>query len=176
MTARHVALVLCAALALAGCTPSTNDEPSQEPTTTTTTTDPSTTVSLRPECVEVADAARVLFGEIGRLATGNATVEDVRAAAGDVSDAFDAVKASAGPDAGADLDAAGQALDRVQDALTAEPVDNAGLRAAASDLVAALGDAAAVCAPGSSSTGTPSEPGTGTTTTTATTTTTTTTS
>jgi hypothetical protein len=155
MIARHVALVFCAALALAGCTSATNDRPSRE-TTTTTTTEPPTTVSIRPECVDVADKARALLTEVGRLTTREATADQVRAAAGELSGAVDDAKATAGPVARARLDEAGQALRRVQDALTAQPIDTAGLRAAASDLVAALGDAAAFCAPSSSTTATES--------------------
>jgi hypothetical protein len=150
--ARHVALVFCAVLALAGCTSATNDRPSRE----TTTTEPSTTVSIRPECVDVADKARALLTEVGRLTTREATADQVRAAAGKLSGAVDDAKATVGPDAGARLDEAGQTLRRVQDALTAQPIDTAALRAAASDLVAALGDAAAFCAPSSSTTATES--------------------
>ncbi|MBP2328614.1 hypothetical protein JOF56_008999 [Kibdelosporangium banguiense] len=153
MIARHAALVFCAALALTGCTSATNDQPSQK-TTTTTTTGPATTVSIRPECVNVADKAHALLTQIGRLTTGDATPDQVRAAAGELSDAFDDAKATVGPDTRAHLDKAGQALRRVQDALNAQPIDTASLRAATNDLVAALGDVAAICAPSSSTTAT----------------------
>jgi len=152
---RVTAAVLLVGLALAGCTPA-DDQAGQETTTTTTTTttEPTTSPSLREECVEVADRGQVLLTEVGRLTTGEATVADVRAAADSLSDAFDSAKAALGPDAQADLDRAGQALQRVLDVLSARPVDNDALRRAASDLVAAAGDAAAVCTPSESTTGT----------------------
>jgi hypothetical protein len=144
-------VALCAASVLAGCT--TSDQPGQETSTRRTTT--TTTVSVQDVCLDVADKARVLIEEVGGLATGGATIEQVRAAVGELSGAFDDAVATLGPDARADLDQAGQALERVRDAVTAQPVDTAGLRAATTDLVAALGDVAAVCAPGSSK---PTEP------------------
>jgi hypothetical protein len=150
VTVRHLTVVLCAALALAGCTSATNDQPSQQTTTTTTTTEPSTSASVRPECLAVAGKAQALLTAVGRLATGNATVDQVRAAAGELSDAFDDAKAAVGPDTQTQLDEAGKALQDVQDALAAQPVDTAGLRTAAARLVATLGDAATICSPSSS--------------------------
>jgi len=146
VTPRHlvVAVALCAAPILAGC--STGDQSGQETSTTPTTT----TVSVQDVCLDVADQARVLVEAVGGLATGDATTEQVAAAADELSGAFDDAVAALGPDARADLDLAGQALARMRDAVTAQPVDTAGLRAATTDLVAALGDAAAVCSPGSS--------------------------
>jgi hypothetical protein len=167
VTVRHLAALLCAALALAGCTSATNDQPSRPTTSTTTaTTEPPTSASVRPECVAVADQAQALLTAVARLATGQSTVDQVRAAAGELSDAFDDAKAALGPDARAQLDEAGQALRQVQDALAAQPVDTTALRTAAARLFAALGDAATVCSTGSpTSTGT-TETGTTTTTTT----------
>jgi hypothetical protein len=66
-----------------------------------------------------------------------------------------------GPDAAADLDEAGQALGRVRSALATRPVDTAGLQTAANDLLTSLGDAAAVCTPGSAATSTEDSTGTG---------------
>lgn len=148
VTARQLAVVLGAALALAGCTSTTNNEPNQQ--TTTTTTEPTTSASIREECVDVADKARAMLTEVGRLATGDSTVGQVRTAATELSGAFDDARAALGPEAQADLDQAGQALQRAKDALTTQPVDTAALRAAARDVAAVLGNAAAVCAPSSS--------------------------
>lgn len=153
VTARHITIALLAALALAGCSSATNDQPSQETTTTTTTTETSSS-SLNPACEDVADKGRALIAEIGRFATRDATVADVQAAAAALSDAFGDAKATLAPDAQAQLDRAEQALKQVQDALAAQPVDTAALRAAAGELVAAAGDAATLCTPGSSTTGT----------------------
>lgn len=154
VTTRHLAAVLCAVLALAGCTSATNDQPSEQ--TTTTTTETTATPSPGNECADVADKARALLTEVGQLTTGGATDGDVRAAASELSDSFDAAKATLGPDVAAQLDQAEQALQQVQDALGAQPVDTAALRRAASDLVADLGDAATVCSPDSSTTSTSS--------------------
>lgn len=158
---RRLVLVatLCALPAFVGCTATGEQAGPQntESTQTTSTSSPATTVSLRGECLDVADKARVLLTEAGRLATGDGTIEQVRAAAGGLSDSFEDARTALGPDAEADLDTAGQALQRVQDVLTTQPVDNAELRAAANDFVAALTNAAAVCAPGA-----PTAPTTGT--------------
>jgi hypothetical protein len=149
VTARHLAPVLlaAAALALAGCSSATNDQPSQE--TTTTTTETATSPALRPECEQVADKGRDLLAEVGRFTTQDATVADVQAAAAELSDAFDNAKAALGPEAQGKLDNAEQVLAQVQDALAAQPVDTAALRRAAADLVATAGDAATLCSPSS---------------------------
>ncbi len=170
VTVRHLAVPLCAVLALAGCTQAPDDRPSPQTTTTTTTTEPSTSASVRPECLAVAGKAEALLTAVGRLATGQATADQVRAAAGELSDTFDDAKAALGPDAGADLDDAGRALDEVTDALGKQPVDTAALRTAATRLVSSLGNAATVCAAGSPATSTDTGTETGTTTATTTTT------
>jgi hypothetical protein len=148
VTARHLAVALGAVLVLAACNSGTNDESGPQ-ATTTTTTPPTATESIRQECVDVADKSRALLTEVGRLTTGDTTIAQVNAAAGELSDAFDAARESVAPDARADLDQAGQALQQVQDALAAQPVDTAALRVAAAELVTTLGDAASVCTPGS---------------------------
>lgn len=151
VTARHLAVLVGATFVLAGCTSGNGSgDGAGQSATTTTTIVPTTTESVRQECLDVADRARALFTEVGRFASGDGTLEQVRAAADELSDAFETAKASLGPDAQADLDSAGQALQRAQDALAAQPVDSAALRTAATEVVAALGNAATVCAPGSS--------------------------
>jgi hypothetical protein len=141
-------------LLFVGCA-STDNPPAQQPAGTATTTGTPTTVStLDPECRQVADDAQALVAEVGRLATRDATVDDVRAAASTLATSFDEARAAVSPAAQANLDQAGQALQRLQDALSAQPVNTAELRQAANDLVTALGDAATVCS-GSSPTGPP---------------------
>lgn len=149
MIARHLGVVvLGVTLVLAGCTSGTDDQAAQ--LTTTTTAAPTTTSEpVRAECADVADAARGLATEVGRLTTGGATVDAVRTSASELADALAAARATLAADAQADLDRAGQALERIQDALAAQPVDTAALRTATAELVAALGDAADVCAAGS---------------------------
>jgi hypothetical protein len=94
---------------------------------------------------------------VGRLATGDASVEQVRAATADLSNSFNDAMAEVGPDTRAHLDEAGQALRQVEDALSTQPIDTAALHTAANDLFAALGNAADVCTPGSPSTVTSTE-------------------
>jgi predicted lipoprotein len=146
----RLTVAFAAVLVLAGCAPATDDGPSQAPTTTTTTT----TGSVRPACADLADKGQALLTEVGRYGTGKATGDQVRAAAAELSDSFDSAKTELGPEAQANLDEAGRALQEVLDALTAQPVDSAKLRAAAGEVVTALGDAAAVC----TSSGTSTEP------------------
>lgn len=159
VTARLLS-VLCAVLVVAGCSSGTNDQADQQTTTTTTTTTESS-ASLQPECRDMVDDAQALLTEVGKLATREATVEDVRTAADTLATSFDNAKTALGPEAQAQLDQAGQALQRIQDALGAQPVDAGELRGGASDLVAALGDAATVCSGNSTET---SDTDTGTTT------------
>jgi hypothetical protein len=149
----RLTVAFAAVFVLAGCAPATDDGPSQAPTTTTTTTT-TTTGSVRPACADLADKGQALLTEVGRYGTGKATGDQVRAAAAELSDSFDSAKTELGPEAQANLDEAGRALQEVLDALTAQPVDSAKLRAAAGEVVTALGDAAAVC----TSSGTSTEP------------------
>jgi PBP1b-binding outer membrane lipoprotein LpoB len=142
----RIALLLCAALTLAGCSSATDSATS----TPTTSAEPATSMSVGPVCADVADKARGLATEVGRLTTGQATVDQVRASANELSTAFADARDMVGSETRAHLDEAGQALQRMQDALNAQPIDRAGLRAAADDLVTALGDAATVCASESS--------------------------
>jgi hypothetical protein len=123
-------------LLTAACTSAGGDQPaSRNPTT----------APPRTECRAVADDARALLTEARELATRDATVDDVRTAASELATSFDDARTALGADAQADLDQASQALQRIQDALSTQPVDTAELRRAASDVAAALGDAAAVC-------------------------------
>jgi hypothetical protein len=158
MSARLLVAVVCAGAFVAGCTSSANDRPSTE--ITATTTKPAAPASVRSECVDVADKANELLSRVVRLANGGSTAQQVRAAADDLSDSVAAAKSAVGPEAAADLDGAGQALDRVRGALATRPVDTTGLQTAANDLLTSLGDAAAVCTP-DSATSTEDPTGTG---------------
>src|SRR5262245_2242522 len=140
VTSRFLPPMLCAALALVGCT-STNGSSGQGTSTSSTTSSSSTTESARAECVAVGEKASELLTAVGGLADGSTTVEQVRTVAGELSDSIEDAASAIGPDAGVHLDAAKQALQRVLTALGTQPVDTAGLRGAAGDLVAALGNA-----------------------------------
>jgi hypothetical protein len=137
MTPRN--LVFFGVLVLAGCSSEAGDQ--SAPVTTTTI------VSVRPDCAAIADNARGLATELGQLATGDTTVDDVRAAADELAHAVDDAKATVGPDARTQFEEAGQALRQVQDSLAAQPVDWAGVHAGADALVTALRDVADVCDP-----------------------------
>jgi hypothetical protein len=165
MNARLLVSVVCTGLIVAGCTFVTNDRPSTDTTATNTATSasakPATPAPVRPVCVDVADKANEFLSQVVRLANGDSTPQRVRAAAAGLSDSVDDAKAAVGPDAAAELDEAGQVLGRARDVLATRPVDTAGLRTAANDLLTSLGDAAAVCTPdAASSTEDPADPGT----------------
>ena len=144
VTAGFLASLLCSGLVVAGCAPATTTQPTTRQQSTT-----ATSPSVLAACVDVADKTGTLLTVVGRLATGDATVEQVQAAATAVSDSFDAAMAAVGPDTRAHLDEAGKALSRIEDALTTQPIDTVALRTAADDLFTALGDAAGVCNPSS---------------------------
>jgi outer membrane protein OmpA-like peptidoglycan-associated protein len=148
VTLRSLTAMLCVVLVVAGCSSADNDQAGQQTAPATTTQAPETTTSLSAECEGVVDDAQALLTEVGRFTTREATIDDVRTAASQLAASFDAAKTAIGPEAQADLDQAGQALQRIEDALNANPVDAAALRQAAGDFVAELGDAAAVCAGG----------------------------
>lgn len=135
MTARN--LVLVCALVVAGCSPAADGQHETAAATTTT--------SIRPGCAAVADNARGLATEVRQLVAGDSTVDQVRAAVDELARAVDDAKAAVGPDARAHFDEAGHALDEVRATLNAQPVDWAGVRAAADDLVVALRDVATIC-------------------------------
>jgi len=136
---------LGAVFVLAGCTSDPADPVAPSATTAAppaTTTAPGTTGTA---CQTVAGDAQELLAQLTGLATRESTVADVQAAAATLRQDLDSAKATLGPEARADLDRASAALQRVQTALTASPIDTAGLRAGAQDLASALGDAARVC-------------------------------
>lgn len=160
VTTRLLVAVVCAGSFVAGCTSSTNDRPTEITATTTTTTE-TALAPVRPECVDVADKANELLSRVVQLADGASTAQQVRAATEGLSDSVAEAKSAVGPDAVADLDRAGQAIGRVHDALATRPVDTAGLQTAANDVLASLGDPAAVCTPGSAATSTEDPAGTG---------------
>lgn len=147
MIPRLLILALCAVTAIGGCSSSAKVEPTTQPATPVS---PATTVPVQPACAAVTAQALAFAGEVGQLVTAEATVDELRAAAADLSGAVDDAKAVVGPDAHASLDEAGQALDRAQDALATEPLDWVVLRGAATDLVTALGEVVDLCAAASS--------------------------
>src|SRR5262245_44839074 len=66
VTASRLAVVLCAVLAVAGCTSGNGGQSGQQTTTTVTETTPTptdTTPTLNAECSDVADATQALLTE-----------------------------------------------------------------------------------------------------------------
>jgi hypothetical protein len=143
--------LLCAALALTACTQANDQSAGQTSSSSSTTSE-----SVVAACADVADKAGVLLAAIGRLATGNATTGEVGTAAGELSAVFDDALTAVGPDARADLEDAGEALGRIVNVLSTQPIDTAALRTAANELLTELGEAADVCTPDSTTVSTTS--------------------
>lgn len=110
-------------------------------TTTTTTTGGSV-------CSDLVVSGQALVTVVTQFVSGQATGDQVRASASQLSASIDAARTTIGGQTSARLDDAKAALQRLQAAATAQPVDVAGMRAAAGDTLAALRDAAAVCQSG----------------------------
>ncbi|HJQ47489.1 MAG TPA: hypothetical protein VJ870_14415 [Amycolatopsis sp.] len=91
---------------------------------------------------------------MGQLLQGNASVDQVRAAAGQLSSAINSAQQSVGTDMTARLNDAKAALQRVLDAAGAQPPDTAAMRAGVNDLLTGLRAAADSCqAPATPTTG-----------------------
>ncbi|MET7991737.1 hypothetical protein ABZU76_12580 [Amycolatopsis sp. NPDC005232] len=111
----------------------------------------------RVACASVATAAQNLATKTASLVTGQASRDEVTTAARDLRSSLDAAKAELGPQAQSDLDAAGTALQQLQDVLTTQPLDVTALRTAATQVATAISAVVSVCG---SSTSTPSTPAT----------------
>ncbi|MBK1786981.1 hypothetical protein [Prauserella cavernicola] len=138
------AALAVAALGACGGGGSYGNQPASSPAPTTT---PSVTQS-EGRCAGLVDSGQALVSTATRFVSGNASADDVRSAANDVSTQVDKLRATAGPEAQANLDQAKTATQRMGDALTAQPPDMAAVRAASTDALRALRDAADVCTSG----------------------------
>jgi hypothetical protein len=114
-----ISAALC--VTLAGCAQAGTDNRTRE----TTPSEP-----IRAECAGLVRHVGALAVVTGHLATGEATVNQVRSAAADLVDALE--------ETGPDLPAAGRALRRVEQSLSARPVDTRTLRDATDDLLTEL--------------------------------------
>lgn len=142
-----LALVFVAVVTLTGC--QTADTGNESATTVPDTTSTRTSASAPPEttCAAIATQGQALGTAVSRFVDGSATVDQVRSAATDLSDALAEAASSAKADAAAAFDDVKAALDQLLTALQTQPVDRAGVRTASSDVLSALGDVATICQP-----------------------------
>ncbi|MEV6899211.1 hypothetical protein [Amycolatopsis sp. NPDC051372] len=108
----------------------------------------------RTECAAVATAAQNLATKTASLVTGQASRDEVTTAARDLRSSLDAARDVLGPEAKADLDNAGAALQQLQTVLTTQPLDVTALRTAATQVATAVGAVVSACG----GTSTPSTP------------------
>ncbi|MEU4669660.1 hypothetical protein AB0F91_17170 [Amycolatopsis sp. NPDC023774] len=109
------------------------------------------------ECAAVATAGRNLATKTASLVAGQASRDEVTTAARDLRSSLDAARDVLGPQAQSDLDAAGTALQQLQDVLTTQPLDVTALRTAATQVATAVSAVVSVCG-GSRTPSTPSTP------------------
>ena len=133
---RRIALVLFAVVVLAGCE---SADTGAAPTSSAQDTS-SAAEATGSGCAGVSTEGQTLGAVVVQYFDGTATADQVRAAAGDLSDALAAARENAEA-------AVSAALDELLTALRAQPVDRAGLRTASTDVLAALGDLTKICRP-----------------------------
>ncbi|MEU6644722.1 hypothetical protein ABZ863_19495 [Saccharomonospora sp. NPDC046836] len=147
------AMLIAATATLAACAgggggPTTTapaPPPAQTAPLTTTPGAPTTGASA---CTGLADAGQGLVNTVTDFFTGQATGNQVRAAATSLSNSIDAARSSIGTQTSAQLDNAKASLQQLQSALSAQPPDTAAIRTAANNTRTALRDAATICQSG----------------------------
>lgn len=118
---------------------------------TTTAAAPPATTTSRPsgqtgsECGDVVAKGQSLGTAVVQFVSGSATRDQVTAAAHDLGAAITAAQAVLVPAAGTAVSNAQADLRRLVDALQAQPVDMAGVRAAAGAVAADLRSIGALC-------------------------------
>lgn len=137
--------LLATVLAVTGCA-------SSQSAATPVQASPTATVQERAECTAVAAAARNLADRLAALANGQASRDQVKAAAEELRSTLDTAGAVIKPESRADAEAARAALQQLQTVLDTEPIDLAAARAATWQALDALGRVLAVCAPGTAPT------------------------
>lgn len=113
------------------------------------------TAQVLTECEDVATAAKGLGDQLTALVAGRASRDQVSAAAQNLGAALDAAQSAIKPESQADVAAAHSAIQQLQTALAAQPLDLTAVGAAAAQVVAAAGKVLAVCTVGSTAVGTP---------------------
>ncbi|NKQ52331.1 hypothetical protein HFP15_05500 [Amycolatopsis sp. K13G38] len=139
---------VAAAAVVAGCQGSGGSGSTVSATPPPATNAPATTTTGGSVCSDLVVSGQALVTVVTQFVSGQATGDQVRASASQLSASIDAARTTIGGQTSARLDDAKAALQRLQAAATAQPVDVAGMRAAAGDTLAALRDAAAVCQSG----------------------------
>ena len=148
-------LLVTSAVVLAGC--STAPPPAASSATAT----PSAAPLVRPECAAVTAAATTVSTELVAYLAGQGNPEQLRTSAQNLSSALSQARTDLGAD-GARLDAASAAVQQLTTALQAQPIDPQAVRAAAQQVLAALGEVASVCSAASGSQAPSSSPPTST--------------
>jgi hypothetical protein len=139
-----LALVSAGMLVLAGCTQGGDGAATGSPTPAPAPSSAATTTG-RSQCTDLVVSGQTLVTTVSQFVGGQATGDQVRAAAAQLSDAMGAARSVIGPETSARLDDAQRALAAVGAALTAQPPDLAGTRTAANDALTALRAAATIC-------------------------------
>lgn len=129
-----------AAILAASCTSGGN-----APSTPAPASPPATSKQVKPECADLITAGQGLVNVVTQFVSGQATGDQVRAAAADLSTSIDTARQAAGAQSSAQLDAAKASLQQLSTALAAQPPDISAMRAAANQALTALRGAVAVC-------------------------------
>jgi hypothetical protein len=141
---RGLAAVLLAALALTACNqPSGGPTPAPPPPTATAPT--GGPEQVQTACTNLATQGQALTSEVGDLFSGSSTPDDVRTAAQQLGATVTSAAAVLGPQVSANLASAQTALQQLQAALNAQPVDLSAARTAAGNVLTALRGTASVC-------------------------------
>jgi len=142
------AVLAVATTVATGCQGTGKGSPSGSATPPPGTNAPATTVTATSACSDLVVSGQALITTVTQFASGQATGDQVRTSASQLSASIDAARTTIGSQANAPLDDAKAALQRLQAAVTAQPPDVASARSAASDALAASRDAAAGCQSG----------------------------
>jgi len=142
------AVLAVAATVATGCQGTGEGRPSGSATPPPGTNAPATTVTATSACSDLVVSGQALVTTVTQFVSGQATGDQVRTSASQLSASIDAARTTIGSQANTRLDDAKAALQRLQAAVTAQPPDVASARSAASDTLAAVRDAAAGCQSG----------------------------
>ncbi|MGB3440873.1 MAG: hypothetical protein WBA97_19160 [Actinophytocola sp.] len=143
-----LALVFVGVVTLTGCqTAGTGDDSAASSTAATSSTRTSVSAPPGTTCANVVTQGQTFGTVVGEFVGGSATIDQVRSAATDLSDALTEAGSSAKADAAAAFDDVNAELDQLLTALQAQPVDREGVRTASIGVLSGLGDAVALCEP-----------------------------
>jgi hypothetical protein len=139
---RGLALAVGAVLVLGGCSSggggSDNNTPKPAPS-------PTATKNADAACSNVVTKGRALASTVAQFVGGQASASDVKTAANQLSTAVDKAKAQLKPEVSKNLDSAQSGVQRLQKALTTQPVSKSEIGSAAAQVVTSVSSAATVC-------------------------------